>query len=170
MPQILWTRYFLEAQGYGVNDSIINQDNQSSILLEKHGRASSSKRTRHINIRYFFVTDRVAAKEVSVQYCPTGEMIADFFTKALQGTLFRKFRDFIMNCDPSTNSLQDHRSVLKHEQKPKGPNVRRADVAQASRTRNGFVTANKARNVNVAQEPHNLRSKAVGWTTVKRRG
>jgi hypothetical protein len=60
--------------------------------------------------------------------------------------------------------------VLKHEQKPKGPNVRRADEAQASRTRNGFVTANKARNVIVAQEPHNLRSKAVGWTTVKRRG
>jgi hypothetical protein len=54
MLQVLWTRYFLEAQGYGVKDSIIHQDNQSSILLEKQGRASSSKRTRHINIRYFF--------------------------------------------------------------------------------------------------------------------
>jgi hypothetical protein len=39
MPQILWTRYFLEAQGYGVKDSIVNQDNQSAILLEKNGRA-----------------------------------------------------------------------------------------------------------------------------------
>jgi hypothetical protein len=64
MPQVLWTRYFLEAQGYAIDESIINQDNQSSILLEKNGRGSSSKRTRHINIRYYFVTDRAAAGDV----------------------------------------------------------------------------------------------------------
>jgi hypothetical protein len=114
LPQILWTRYFLEAQGYGVEESIIYQDNQSAILLAKNGRASSSKRTRHINIRYFFVADRISSKDVKVEYCPTGEMIADYFTKPLQGTLFRKFRDFIMNCDPlpTSASLQDRRSVL----------------------------------------------------------
>jgi hypothetical protein len=89
MPQILWTRYFLELQGYGVKESIIYQDNQSSILLlEKNSRGSSSKRTRHINIRYFFVTNRVQNKEVSIEYCPTGEMIADFFTKPLQKAPF----------------------------------------------------------------------------------
>jgi hypothetical protein len=95
MPQVLWTRYFLEAHGYGVHDSIIYQDNQSSILLEKHGRASSSKPTRHINIPYFFVTDQIASNKVSVQYCPTKEMILDYFTKPLQGVLFQKFRNFI---------------------------------------------------------------------------
>ena len=94
-----------------MTDSVVYQDNQSAILLEK-SKASSSKRTPHINIRYFFVTDRIAAKEVSVQYCPTGEMIADFFTKPLQGSLFKKFRDQIMNVDPTADSLQDHRSVL----------------------------------------------------------
>ena len=115
LPQILWTRYFLEAQGYGVKESIIYQDNQSAILLGKNGRASSSKRTRHINIRYFFVADRVASKEVTIEYCPTGEMVADYFTKPLQGTLFRKFRDFIMNIDPlPTMAIEDRRSVLKH--------------------------------------------------------
>ncbi len=95
----------------------MNQDNQSAILLEKNGCASSGKRTCHINICYFFVADRVASNEVSIQYCPTGEMIADFFTKPLQGALFQKFRDFIMNHDPSTDSLSDHtgRSVLRNE-------------------------------------------------------
>ena len=88
MPQVLWTRYFLEAQGYGVKDSVIYQDNQRAILLEKNERASSGKRTRHINIRYFFVADRVAANEVSIEYCPTGDMVADFFTKPLQGSQF----------------------------------------------------------------------------------
>ena len=41
LPQVLWTRYFLEEQGYGVVESIVYQDNQSAILLEKNGRASS---------------------------------------------------------------------------------------------------------------------------------
>ena len=104
MPQVLWTRYFLEAQGYDIKDSIVHQDNQSSMKLEKHGRASSSKRTRHINVRYFFVTDRIASKEVSVAYCPTSEMIADFFTKPLQGQDFRKFRDMILNIDPENTN------------------------------------------------------------------
>jgi hypothetical protein len=97
MSQVLWTKYFLEAQGYKIAESKIFQDNQSTMLLAKNGRGSSSKRTRHINIRYFFVTDRVKSKEVSIEYCPTEEMDADFFTKPLQGSLFRKFRDSVMN-------------------------------------------------------------------------
>ena len=90
----------MEAQGYNIDDNILAQDNQSSMLLENNGRASSSKRTRHVNIRYFFVTDRIQNKELSVKYCPTGDMLADFFTKPLQGALFKKFRDLIMNIDP----------------------------------------------------------------------
>ena len=72
------------------------QDNKSSILLEQNGKASSSKRTRHINIRYFFITDRVNMKEISLHWCPTKEMVADFWTKPLQGSHFRKLRDYIM--------------------------------------------------------------------------
>jgi hypothetical protein len=59
MPAICWTRYFMKAQGYGVKDNVLFQDSKSSIILEKNGKASSSKRTKHINIRYFFITDRV---------------------------------------------------------------------------------------------------------------
>jgi hypothetical protein len=112
LSQVIWTRYFLEAQGYTVKDSIVYQDNQSAMLMEKNGRASSGKRTRHINIRYFFVTDRVENRELSIEYCPTGEMIADFFTKPLQGTPFRTFRDWIMNYNPDDQVSQDYRSVL----------------------------------------------------------
>ena len=50
MPSIIWTRYFLKAQGYGVTDNIIFQENKSMMLLERNGKASSSKRTKHINI------------------------------------------------------------------------------------------------------------------------
>ena len=97
MPQALWTRYFLKGQGYDVEKSTIYQDNQSAMLLENNGQRSSGKRTRHVNIRYFFVTDRIKSQEVDVQYCPTGNMLGDFFTKPLQGSLFKQFRDEILN-------------------------------------------------------------------------
>jgi hypothetical protein len=96
MPQILWTLYFLESQGYKINDNVLYQDNKSSILLETNGRGSSGKRTRHMNVRYFFIADRVKSNEIRIEYCPTGIMVADYFTKALQGILFKQLRDMIM--------------------------------------------------------------------------
>ena len=56
-----------------------------------NGKASSSKRTRHINIRYFLITDKVKRGDISIDYCPTEDMIADYFTKPLQGSLFVRF-------------------------------------------------------------------------------
>jgi hypothetical protein len=118
-PQMLWTRYFVEVQGYGVKTSILNQDNLSAILLEKKGRASSSKRNKYINVRYFFVKDRIASGDITVEHCPTTEMLADHFTKPLQGTMFRRFRADIQGipvgmCDadlgwdrPSVSSLEE---------------------------------------------------------------
>jgi hypothetical protein len=100
MPSILWTRYFLEAQGYRVKDNVIFQDNKSTMLLERNGKLSSSKRTKHIKVRYFFITDRISKGEVRVEWCPTKEMVADFMTKPLQGALFKKFRDLIMGALP----------------------------------------------------------------------
>jgi hypothetical protein len=100
MPSILWTRQFLKSQGYKVNDNVIFQDNKSTMLLERNGKSSSSKRTKHINVRYFFITDRISKGEVRVEWCPTKDMIADFMSKPLQGHLFKKFRDLIMGVTP----------------------------------------------------------------------
>ena len=97
MSAALWTLRFLHAQGYEIEENVIYQDNQSAILLEKNGKFSSSKRTKHIDMRYFFITDFIEKKEVSVECCPTEDMIGDFFTKPLQGSLFRKFRALILN-------------------------------------------------------------------------
>jgi hypothetical protein len=101
MPAICWTRYFMEAQGYQVQDNILFQDNKSTILLEKNGKASSSKHIKHINILYFFIPDRVDKGDISLVWCLTGNMIGDFMTKPLQGALFRKFRDQIMGVVPA---------------------------------------------------------------------
>jgi hypothetical protein len=101
MPAICWARYFMKAQGYGVKDIVLFQDNKSSIILEKNGKSLSSKRTKHINIRFFYITDRVKKEEVSVVWCPTEGIIGDFATNPLQGGLFCKFRDQIMRVTPA---------------------------------------------------------------------
>jgi hypothetical protein len=80
-----------------VEKNIIYQDNKSAILLETNGKKSSSKRTRALNIRYFFITDHVEKGDVVIVYCPTDAMIGDFMTKALQGSKFEGFDDDVMN-------------------------------------------------------------------------
>ena len=144
MAQILWSRYFLDAQGYNINDCVVYQDNKSAILLEENGRASSSKRTRHINIRYYFVTDRVNCGEVKIRHCPTAEMIGDYFTKPLQGGIFTKLRDRILNIqtDPSDVPTEDHRSVLGQ----RGPHATEQSQGQSRVTAQADATqgANKS--------------------------
>ena len=78
-------------------ENVVHQDNESTMKLLNNGRESSTKRTRHINIRYYFLTDRIQNGELRVKYCSTDEMIADFMSKPLQGEKFIKFRKQIMN-------------------------------------------------------------------------
>jgi hypothetical protein len=121
-PQMLWTKYFVEGQGYGVKASILNQDNLSAILLEKDGRASSSKRSKHKNVWYFFIKDRIASGEITVEHCPATEMLGDHFTKPLQGTMFRKFRAEIQGIPVSMCDADLGWDIpsIKNEQKQNG--------------------------------------------------
>ena len=92
ITQVLWTRLFMAEQGYPITENIVYQDNKSAILLEKNGRASAGKRSRAINIRYFFVTDQVEKGHIKIDHCPTDALWSDYQTKPLQeGEKFCKF-------------------------------------------------------------------------------
>lgn len=56
--KVLWTKLFLNEQGYQVKDNIIYRDNQAAMKLEMNGKTSSGKRTRHFDIKYFFILDK----------------------------------------------------------------------------------------------------------------
>ena len=58
-----------------IHYNVIYQDNQSAIRLEKNGKRFRTKRTRHIKIRYYFITDRIMKHDASVEFCPTFDMI-----------------------------------------------------------------------------------------------
>ena len=118
----------MEAQGYGPEENELNQDNKATILLEENGKASS-RRTRALDIRYFFLKDHIKRKTISVEYCPTKCMVADYMTKPLQGKLCLLFKDVIMGkCGVSDVFSRQASSVLEetvttqslmsHEQSP----------------------------------------------------
>ena len=101
-----WTlpaKQFLEKQGYNLKRNIFYQDNESVMKLEQNGRASCSKKTRHIHIRYFFVNDVLEQEDIKLKHCKTDEMIADFYTKPLQRKKILKLRGLIMGHVPITN-------------------------------------------------------------------
>jgi hypothetical protein len=134
LPQMLWTAHFLKDQGYDFDASLLYQDNTSAILLETNGRQSSSKRTRHMNIRYFYIKDQVDGNKVKIEYCPTDDMLADFFTKALQGKKFKTMRDQIMNIAPNSKYHSAHRSVLEMSDEPDGEVLRTNDTGDVEST------------------------------------
>ena len=90
LPMILWCLYFIKAQGYIVEQNVVFQDNQSTMKLAVNKSLSSSKRTKHIKARYYFIKEKIEEGEVDVRYCPTTEMWSDVINKPKHGTLFKK--------------------------------------------------------------------------------
>ena len=86
---------FMINQGYEARPVTLMQDNKSTIKMIESGK-SNSERSRHIDIRFYFVNDRVKNGDVRVEYLRTEEMIADMLTKPIQGQRFRFLRDKIM--------------------------------------------------------------------------
>ena len=85
---------FLLGQGTDMKAEVM-QDSTSTVRLAENGR-SSSDRTRHVKIRYFFTKQYLDSGEVTVKHCPTLSMVADILTKPLQGELFDKLRDQLL--------------------------------------------------------------------------
>jgi hypothetical protein len=93
---ILMYKEFPAHQRYNLGEIKIFQDNQSTIALVNRGH-STSQRTRHVNIRYFYLKDRIDQKEIVVEYIESKRMLADILTKPLQGAAFEELRDVLCN-------------------------------------------------------------------------
>ena len=96
VPQLLWFVQFLEQQGYSNVRTLLFQDNMSTIHMLNKGRPINEA-TRHINIRYFFVHDKIIKGEIELQHMPTDLMVADIFTKPIQGKKFIELINKLLN-------------------------------------------------------------------------
>ena len=54
------------------------------------------ERTKHVDIKYHFITETAERGDIVLKWIPTTEMHADIFTKALAAPLFEHFRKQLM--------------------------------------------------------------------------
>ena len=121
VPYNVWMRNFLEAQGYNLEENTLFQDNQSAFRIQINGRRSCTGNSRYIHIRHFFVKDIVDKKKIQILYCPTEKILADFFTKPLQGELFRVFRNIIMRYVSITDLFSENDEIKERVSPYRGP-------------------------------------------------
>lgn len=95
IQEVLWLRGILKELGLRMNTgSIVHGDNQSAIAVSKNG--IKGERTKHVDIKYHFITETVESGDVILKWIPTADMQADIFTKALSAPLFNHFRKQLM--------------------------------------------------------------------------
>ena len=81
--------------------TVVLQDKTSTIKMLMGGKRVCGQRTRNIHIRYFYAHERVTDGTIVVTYCPTKEMVSDYLSKPLQGSLFRVHRNTLMGITPA---------------------------------------------------------------------
>jgi hypothetical protein len=96
LPNTIWVTHFMREQGYHPLENFLEQDNESAIKLEVNGRTSAGAKSRHLDIRYFWIKENLETMGIKVRHCRTLKMLGDFFTKPQQGTLFRVMRDVLL--------------------------------------------------------------------------
>jgi hypothetical protein len=96
LQELLWLRDLLTELGLHVQmGSVLHGDNQSTIAVSKNG--VKADRTKHVDVKYHFVTQTVQEGKVQLKWVPTAEQQADIFTKALAAPVFERLRQQLMS-------------------------------------------------------------------------
>ena len=81
--------------------NVVEQDNRRTIKMLKDGKHVCGQRTRNVHVRYFYAHKRITDGTITVVYCPTKEMLSDYLSKPLQGSLFRLHCNTLMGLTPA---------------------------------------------------------------------
>ena len=155
----------MRAQGYEISQNILFQDNQSTMRLLINGKHSSGKRTKWIDVKYFFATDVINRGDMIVEYCPTEEMWADILTKPLQGAPFGKMRSVLMNM-PEHYVDPDKKAGTNSSIRSTGTGVQDTEIAGV-RTQ-GTKKVRFTKPITRAQKKTPRKQKAKPLTSVRR--
>jgi hypothetical protein len=155
--EAVWLKRLLKDLQEEVSDpTVIYSDNLSSIQLAKNPFFHA--RTKHIEVHYHFVCERVLSGEVELQYVPTDRQTADIFTKPLGLDKLRQFSGALglHNLDvPNLRGRHDQEGRKEQEPWPKVPEPKACDVERRKRGRARFGRA-------WIGESRRLR-KSIGW-------
>jgi hypothetical protein len=88
VKEFTWLSKLLEDLGEPLEKFVVHCDNKSAIELAKN--PVHHQRSKHIDIKYHFIRERVQAGAFELQYLQSNEMIADALTKPLHFPAFSK--------------------------------------------------------------------------------
>jgi hypothetical protein len=92
--KVVWLRRLLEDVGEKQPyPTVVFEDNRAAISLTEN--PGQHPKVKHIATRYHFTREAVANGELEIQFCPSGEMVADIFTKPLPRESFVKLRSYL---------------------------------------------------------------------------
>ncbi len=94
IQEVLWLRGLMKELGLHTQAGTVHGDNQSAIAIAKNG--IKGERTKHVDVKYHFVTECVERGEVQLKWVSTHQQQADIFTKALAAPVFHQFRKQLM--------------------------------------------------------------------------
>ena len=95
LKELLWTYQILTTMGMQVELPMrVLEDNQACIQIADN--PISQRKTRHIDIRYHFIRDYINDGYITVQYCPTKQILEDILTKAMHRPAFNRLRGKII--------------------------------------------------------------------------
>ena len=84
----------------------------------------------------FYVGDHIQNKTLPLHHCPTNEMLADYFTKPLQVSLFVRLRNDIMGAEFEDGNPKTHRSVLGYQDNHENKEASERDQQASERDQN----------------------------------
>ena len=87
---ISWLSQCLDELRHVRGTTRLKTDNLSSKTFAEDDMVRA--RSKHVDIKFHYVRDQIKKGLMKLEYCPTGEMIADALTKPLNAPLFKKFR------------------------------------------------------------------------------
>jgi len=97
IQEVLWLRGLMEELGLNTQTgSTVFGDNQSAIAVSANG--VKGERTKHVDVKYHFVTEAVERGVIQLRWVPTTQQQADIFTKALAAPVFNLLRSQLMTC------------------------------------------------------------------------
>ena len=95
VQEVLWLRGLLgELSLTLASPSMVFGDNQSTVTVSEQG--VRSERTKHVDVKYHFITEHIERGDIKVRWVPTERQLADVLTKPLAGQAFERFRRELM--------------------------------------------------------------------------
>jgi len=96
--ELVWAKNLMEELGLTQGKIAIEQDNMSAITIMNRGSGRSGK-TKHLNKHHFWMTEHINNGDFALVWVPSGNMLADGYTKPLNTENFKTWRNRILNLD-----------------------------------------------------------------------